>query len=53
MLEEWLSGLELKIEIYGYIVQMRGGRGLYTWDRLRTRSQCAAVLPVMLCKKKK
>lgn len=39
MLEQWLSGLELKIEIYGYIVQVRGGRALYTWDRLCTRSQ--------------
>lgn len=53
MLEQWLSGLELKIEIYGYTVQMRGGRGLYTWDRLCTRSQRAAALPVTRFVKKK
>lgn len=46
MLEQWLSELELKIEIYGYIVQVRGSRDLYTWDPLHTRSQCAAALPV-------
>lgn len=53
MLEQWLSELELKIEIYGYIVQVRGSRGLYTWDRLCTRSQCAAALPVTHFVKKK
>lgn len=53
MLEQWLSGLELKIEIYGYTVQVRGGRGLYTWDRLCTRSQRAAALPVTRFVKKK
>lgn len=53
MLEQWLSELELKIEIYGYIVQVRGSRGLYMWDRLCTRSQCAAALPVTHFVKKK
>lgn len=53
MLEQWVSGLELKIEIYGYIVQVRGSRGLYTRDRLCTRSQRAAALPVTRFVKKK
>lgn len=54
-LEQWLSGLELKIEIYGYTVQVRGSRALYTWDRLCTRSQRAAALPLtrFVQKKKK
>lgn len=53
MLEQWLSRLELKIEIYGYIVQVRGSHGLYTRDRLCTRSQRAAALPVTRFVKKK
>lgn len=49
-LEQWLSALELKIEIYVYIVQVRSGRCLYTWVCCGTcylhAGICTAALPV-------
>lgn len=53
MLEQWLSGLELKIEIYGYIVQVRGSRGLYTWDLYTLSTRSCATSDTLVKKKKK
>lgn len=52
MLEQWLSGLELKIEIYGYIVQVRGSRGLYTWDLYKLPMRSCATSDTLVKKKK-